>query len=135
VDPAEPGSADLAAALCALAGRRAAALESVSPGGLAAVDAPSSPAMVSDRALIGRLSARGLHLAGLSFDVTGVRVLARGTGRVTVVAQVATSAHRQVRQDGSIAAQIPASAPRVARLVLVAAPGGRGWLVQSVTGG
>jgi len=126
---------DITAAVRDLAVRRTLAFTTTSTAPLAGVDEPGSPAMAADTALVRRLAARGLHLDGLSFTVSTVRVVTRGPGELCVEAAVTTSAHRQVRPDGSLVARVPASPVRVVRLVLVRAPGGGGpqrWLVRRV---
>jgi serine/threonine protein kinase len=132
---ADPSSAELARAVCALARGRAAAFAVPSTVPLATVDEPGSAALASDEALVRRLQGQGLRLSGVSFAVTEVRVVARTSTEATVTASVGTSAHQQVRADGSVAAQVPAQAPRQVRLVLVSRTGPSGWWVRSVEGG
>jgi eukaryotic-like serine/threonine-protein kinase len=132
---ADPSSAELARAVCALARGRAAAFAVPSTVPLATVDEPGSAALTSDEALVRRLQGQGLRLSGVSFAVTEVRVVARTSTEATVTASVGTSAHQQVRADGSVAAQVPAQAPRQVRLVLVSRTGPPGWWVRSVEGG
>ncbi|HET9658675.1 MAG TPA: hypothetical protein VFP72_25225, partial [Kineosporiaceae bacterium] len=123
---AQPGAEDVVQAVCALARGRAEAFRTASTTALAEVDEPGSAAMAADAALVSRLSGQQLRLDGVGFAVTDVRVLARTGDTVTVTASVATSAHRQIRSDGSVATQVPAAPPRGVRLVLVASAGGSG---------
>jgi hypothetical protein len=118
-----------------LARGRAAAFAVPSTAPLASVDEPGSAALASDAELVRRLQGQGLRLRGVSFAVTEVRVVARTPSEATVTASVATSAHQQVRADGSVAAEVPAADPRPVRLVLVSREGVPGWCVRSVEGG
>jgi hypothetical protein len=117
--------------VCALAQARARAFATASPGLLAGVDEPGGTAMAADLGLVRKLQERGLHLREIVFTVTEVRVLARTADTATVTASVATGAHRQVRVDGSVAAQIPAAPARRVRLVLVGRSAGSSWRVRS----
>jgi hypothetical protein len=125
-----------------LADRRAVALEAGSRPLLARVDEPGSAAEREDAALLERLQERGLRLEGLSFvvgpvapatDATVPAPTVPGTDALgttlPVTAQIATSAHRQVRGDGVVVQQVPAGPARTVRLVLVAGP--RGWMIRS----
>lgn len=142
--PAGPASAQVVRAVERLAAARARALRAGTPVALAAVDETGSAAEAADRALLDRLAVAGVRLDGLRFTVTGVRVVdgrgasgdAGATGPaggavVTVEARVATSAHRQVRADGSVVRRVPAGASRRVRLVLVGTSAG--WRVRSVS--
>jgi hypothetical protein len=129
--PALPSAGELARAVCELARGRAAAFATASTVPLALVDEPGSAAMAADAGLVRRLQERGMRLQGVSFAVTGVRLVARATGSMTVAASVATSGHRQVRADGSVVAQIPATAARPVQLVLVRSSAAAGWRVRS----
>ena len=136
---ARPASGQLVRTVERLAAARARALRAGTDSALGAVDEAGSPAQAADRALLDRLAAAGVRLDGLRFTVTGVRVVdgpgagAGGAtgGAVTVEARVATSAHRQVRADGSVQRRVPAGAARRVRLVLVETAAG--WRVRSVT--
>jgi hypothetical protein len=132
--PALPSAGELARVVCELARGRAAAFATASTASLALADEPGSAAMAADAGLVRRLQERGMRLQGVSFAVTGVRLVARATGSMTVAASVATSGHRQVRADGSVVAQIPAAASRPVQLVLVRSSAAAGWRVRSVTG-
>jgi hypothetical protein len=130
-------SADLTSTVQALARRRALAFATTSTAPLREVDEPGSPAMAADAALVGRLAARGLRLDGLRFSVSGARVVERTPAGLSVAVVVTTSAHRQVRPDGTLVARVPGSPARAVRLVLV--PDRRGgplrWLVRRVSQG
>lgn len=118
-------------AVARLARGRADAFGSATPQALSTVDEPGSVAMASDVGLVRRLTARGLRLEDLSFQVSGVRRLRSDGEAVTVAATVVTSAHRQVTmRDGVVRSAVPASPPRRVVLTLVPAPDGRRWLVR-----
>jgi hypothetical protein len=102
-----------------LAAARAAALSSASEGALAQVDAPGSTALAQDVALVRRLHTAGVRLEGLRFTVTRVRLVAATADGVTVEARVATSAHRQVRADGTVERSVAALPARRVQLTLV----------------
>ncbi len=127
---ARPAPTAVVRAVERLAAARAEALGSVSVEGLRSVDETGSPALAADRALVDRLAARGLRLAGLRFTVSRVRVVRAEGPTLTVTARVATSAHRQVGTDGAVVTRVPAGAPRPVRLVLVETADG--WRVRSV---
>ncbi len=129
---AEGSPQGLARTVCALAEGRARAFGAASSDPLTQVDAPGSPALAADSGLVSRLAAGGLHLEGLTFVVREVRLTGSAPGRLTVAAQVSTSAHRQVRADGSVAATVAATPAVAVRLVLVSGPGGSGWRVSTV---
>jgi serine/threonine protein kinase len=131
--PALPSAGELASAVCELARGRAAAFATASTAPLALADEPGSAAMAADTGLVRRLQERGLRLQGVFFAVTQVRLVARASGSVTVAASVATSGHRQVRTDGTVVAQIPATASRPVQLVLVRSSVAAGWRVRSLT--
>jgi hypothetical protein len=134
---ADPAAADLARTVCALATARAEAFRSASAPALARVDEPGSAAMAADAALVARLVKQGLRLDGVAFGISAVRVVARSADTVTLTAAVATSAHRQLRRDGSVAAQVAATPARPVKLVLVTGPATSqpGWLVRSAEAG
>jgi hypothetical protein len=132
VRPGLPSDAELVAVVGRLAAGRAAAFRTASVQRLATVDEPGSPAMAQDAGLVGRLTAAGLRLDGLVFTVADVRVATRGQQALTVTARVTTSAHRQLRRDGTVVAAVPASTSRTVRLVLVPRGGG-GWLIRSAS--
>lgn len=122
----------MVAAVQALGRTRADALAERSLSRLREVDEPRSPAMAADVGLIGRLTARGLRLEGVAFQVSRVRRIDGAGATVTVSAAVATTAHRQVSADGERIA-VPAAPARVVRLTLVRARDSpHGWLVRSV---
>ncbi len=124
---------DVAAAVSTLAAARARALGASSASALAAVDAPGSAALASDTAFVQRLRQAGVTLDGLSFRVADAGVLTTGVsgGRatVTLVAHVSASAYRQLRSDGSVVREVPATPVRTVRLTLVHLPAG--WRVLS----
>jgi serine/threonine protein kinase len=132
--PADPSAAEFARVVCAFAHGRAEAFATASTDPLRGVDEQGSPAMAADAGLVRRLNQRGLRLDGVVFGVTGVRVQARTPDTVTVSASVTTSAHRQVRPDGTVVARVPAAAPRRTALVLVRGADGAGWRVRSTEG-
>ncbi len=115
--PAVP--ADVTAVVRGLAAARAAALSSASESALARVDAPGSAALAQDVALVRRLDTAGVRLEGLRFTVSGVRLVAATAEGVTVEAGVATSAHRQVRADGTVERSVAALPARRVQLTLV----------------
>ena len=118
--------ADPAALVQQLVGSRAEAFGTASTAPLARVDEPGSPAMRADTELVARLRERGLTLAGLSFTVTDARLLpvaGAAPATVTLTATVRTSAHTQLRGDGSVAGTVPAGGARPVRLVLAATAG------------
>jgi hypothetical protein len=110
---------DVTAVVGRLAAARAAALSSASEGSLTRVDAPGSTALAQDVALVRRLHTAGIRLEGLRFTVTGVRLVAATADGVTVEARVATSAHRQVRADGTVERSVAALPARRVQLTLV----------------
>ncbi len=112
-----------------LAARRADALRALDPAALAAVDAPGSPALQADTALLEQVRDGGTRWSGLGFDVAGVVVEAAGPAQMVVVADVVTQAHEVVAEDGS-ATSVPATAPRRSRLTLVRVEGS--WRVEAV---
>ena len=120
---------DVPALVAVLAAGRARALATGSETALAVVDAPGSAAMADDTALVRRLGASGLRLAGLTFAVSDVRVVSADASGTTVEARVAMSAYEQVRGDGSVERRVPAAPPRSVRLTLVATPSG--WRITS----
>ncbi len=133
-DAVGPSDAEVAATVERLAADRAAALGAASTTALAAADEPGSPALAADAALLTRLRQARLRLDGLAFTVTDVRVVdraARPRETLTVSARVATSAHSQVRRDGTVAARVPAAQARAVRLVLVRTAAG--WRVRSAS--
>jgi hypothetical protein len=133
-DAAGPSDAQVTATVERLAAHRAAALGAASTTALAAADEPGSPALAADAALLTRLGQARLRLDGLAFTVTDVRVVDRASRpreTLTVSARVATSAHRQVRRDGTVAARVPAAQARAVRLVLVRTAAG--WRVRSAS--
>ncbi|WP_432493269.1 serine/threonine-protein kinase [Kineococcus gypseus] len=121
--------ADLPAVVRELAARRADALRSADPAALAGVDAPGSPALAADEALLVQLAAAGSRWSGLGFDVLDVAVEVAQPGRAVVVAEVVTQAHEVLGPDGAVSS-VPASAPRASRLTLVRVEGQ--WRVRAV---
>ncbi|NAZ86594.1 hypothetical protein GTR00_10885 [Kineococcus sp. T90] len=120
---------DAAAAVRELAARRAEALRALDPAALAAVDAPASPALSADEALLAQVAGAGSRWSGLGFEVLDVRVEESAAGRLVVLASVVTQAHEVVGADGAVTS-VPASAPRSSRLTLVRV--GEQWRVQAV---
>ena len=110
---------------------RAGALTAGSEAALSVVDAPGSPAMAADTALVRRMRASGVHLSGLAFPVSGVRVLSSGAGGTTVEARVSTSAYQRVRADASVEKQVPAAPARTVQLTLVATAAG--WRIGTAS--
>ena len=130
--PGRPAEA-WTAVLHRLAGGRAAAIEAGSSRALGRVDEPGSPAMAADLALIQRLAQRRVRLAGLRFELSGLRVLRQSETSVTVRVMVAASAHRQLSTQGRGSTLVPAVATQPVRLVLVRSNDqGTGWRVRAV---
>jgi hypothetical protein len=129
------GQASIAAVLNRIAAARAIAFERVSVRLLASADEPGSDAEQMDAELVRRLSEAGLHLEGLSYLITEVRVTNAGPGLLDVTALVTTSEHRQVGAagvaSGKIVRQVAAAGPQRMRLRLVDADR-NGWLVRTV---
>ena len=87
--------------------------------------------MAADTALVRRMRASGVHLSGLAFPVSGVRVLSSGAGGTTVEARVSTSAYQRVRADASVEKQVPAAPARTVQLTLVATAAG--WRIGTAS--
>jgi hypothetical protein len=100
---------------------------------LTEVDEPASPAMAADLAFVQRLTGAGMRLKDLSFTVSHVAVVARGTDDLTVSATVTTSAHRRVRVTGGAEVVVAASPARAVRLTLGRSGDGQPWLVRSIS--
>ena len=122
---------DVPSLVALLAAGRAGALTAGSEAALSVVDAPGSPAMAADTALVRRMRASGVHLSGLAFPVSGVRVLSSGAGGTTVEARVSTSAYQRVRADASVEKQVPAAPARTVQLTLVATAAG--WRIGTAS--
>ncbi|WP_337059584.1 serine/threonine-protein kinase [Kineococcus sp. G2] len=120
---------DAGAVVRELAARRADALRAADAAALLAVDAPGSPALASDTALLEQVVAEGSRWSGLGFDVTAVEVESAGPEQLVVVADVVTQAHEVLGPGGSVTSVAP-SAPRTSRLTLVRVEGH--WRVQAV---
>ncbi len=131
-----PTKAEAQALLRRLSDGRAAALQAGSADGLARVDAPGSPALAADVALLDRLQQRGLRLDGLSFRLADIRVTGRGPRTVTLELTVAASPHQRLPlAGGGPAVQVAGGSLRPVRVVLVrVAPGAQGWRVREVSG-
>jgi hypothetical protein len=106
---------------------RAAALAAVDSRALTGVDAPGSPALDADLALVRTLG--GAHLEGVQVEVTATPSAAPGTGSAAVVVTSATSAYARVEEDGSRTA-VPASPART--VVLDLRRTSDGWRVWDV---
>lgn len=115
------------AAVPALAWLRARGLTIGSRELLERVNAPDGPALADDLGRLDALRAAGTVLDGLTFDVRRVELVRREGPVAVVEAAVATSAHRQVDEDGSVVREMPAGDERVSRLVLRLGPSG--WQV------
>lgn len=125
---ASAGAADdLGAVAVGLTRARAAALAAVDARALTSVDAPGSPALVADLALVRTLG--GAHLEGVQVEVTATPSAAPGTGSAAVVVTSATSAYARVEEDGSRTA-VPASPART--VVLDLRRTSEGWRVWDV---
>ncbi|MCI3920640.1 protein kinase [Paenibacillus sp. TRM 82003] len=120
---------DAGAVVRELAARRADALRAVDAAALLGVDAPGSPALASDTALLEQVAAEGSRWSGLGFDVTAVAVESAGPEQLVVVADVVTQAHEVLGPGGAVTSVAP-SAPRTSRLTLVRVEGQ--WRVQAV---
>lgn len=107
--------------------------------GLAAVDAPASPAWAADRGLLewlqhGVLAQRGggLHPAGLSYPVEAVAAAHRSERGVTINVEIGATAYRLLNPTGSVVAVEMAQPPHWVRLVL--SQTAAGWRVERVAG-
>ncbi|HYJ75748.1 MAG TPA: protein kinase [Kineosporiaceae bacterium] len=127
--PRATGLEDARTLVSRLATARARALGALSEPALADVDAPGSPALTVDTAFIARLRHAGLRLRGLGFEVTGAAVGETAGDTATVRATVVTSAHEQVRGDGSVVRSVPRGMSRTVRLTLVRT--GSGWRISA----
>lgn len=128
---AEQAGTDPVAAVSAISELRAIALASGSQELLHSVDAPDSPALQADRALLAALAERDELLQGLSFKVADPRVLSVGTSGADVQVVVSTSAHTVVRaSDGTVLREVPAGAGR-AVVIRLSRIDDR-WLVSSI---
>jgi hypothetical protein len=135
-DPQSPGAGtavggldDTRGVVSALAAARARALGTLSEPALAAVDAPGSAALVADTKFIGTLRQAGVRLSGLGFEVGDAHVLQVDGDTAVVQARVATSAHDQIRADGTLLRRVPPGSPRTVRLTLVRTPAG--WRIAA----
>jgi hypothetical protein len=125
-------TADARALMGALAQRRAAAMNSGTVADLSEVDAPGSPALSSDAALLGQLSSAGQRYEGVSLTVRSARLVRRNAATATVRAAVDTSAYRLVAASGR-SEERPAAKGEELSFDLVWAQ--NGWRVSRVTGG
>ncbi|MDP9828201.1 serine/threonine-protein kinase [Kineosporia succinea] len=109
--PAEALGPELTEALERIGQVRSQAFARVSEGDLSRADEAGSPAHRSDEALLKRLKANGYRLEKVRYRIGRVEVV-RIRGRTAVVrAEVSTSGHQQVRNDGATAEDVPASGP------------------------
>lgn len=126
-----PAAPDPAAAVAPLSELRARAFASGDTEPLVIANAAGSPALAADLSLLADLTAQGLVLDGLSFDVSRAEVIDSADGQARVAVVVATGAHRQVRtSDGTVVADVPASEPVAAVLRLAVVDGA--WRVAEV---
>lgn len=122
-----------------LAERRARAFFTRNGAALESVNVPGSAAMEADLDRVRTLEDEGLRLADLSFIVERVREVvpdqdvrpSAARRQIQLEVQVVTSAHRQVRDDGSVAAEVPRGPTRTSVLTL-ARQDGR-WRIVAVT--
>lgn len=122
---------DPAAAVPDLAALRATAFAEMDGAALARADAAGSPALAQDQALLSDLSARGVRLEGLAFDVVSASAgPVADDGSVPVAVQVRTGPHRVVDDSGAVRQQVPASEPVGATLLLERTDGT--WRVREV---
>ena len=135
--PGTPSLAEVTVALRKIGAARAAAFSTASVAQLATADAPGSPAMADDAALVARLAARGWRLDAVRFTVTDAHLVSASADRVQVSVRVTTSAHRRLRGDGVLVGVVPMDGPTAVTLALVraVAPDSRsasGWRVYEV---
>ncbi|MDM7853637.1 serine/threonine-protein kinase [Cellulomonas alba] len=130
-DPArdDPARDDPATVAVRLTQARAAALAAVDARALTSVDAPGSPALAADLALVRALGTA--HLDGVRVQVSARPSVAPGPAWAAVVVTSATSAYGRVESDGS-RTQVPAGPPRTVVLDLRRTPDG--WRVWDVRG-
>lgn len=101
---------------------------------LLSASAQGSPALAADLQLLADLTAAGLVLDGLSFDVAAPEVLQAAADEARVRVVVTTGAHRRLRPaDGVVVAQVPESEPVASELALRVVDGA--WRVQEVLTG
>ncbi|GAB2676368.1 protein kinase domain-containing protein [Thalassiella azotivora] len=130
--------ADPAGAVQVLADLRALALSTGSDVPLRAANEPGAPAAEQDAALLAGLTADGLVLQDLVFEVRRAEVVepvgaeqSPDEGAVAVVtADVVTGPHRQVRADGAVVQEVAEGTVVTSRLTLVRLDGR--WVVRSV---
>ncbi len=116
----------------ALAQRRAAAMNSGMVADLSEVDAPGSPALSSDAALLWQLSSAGRRYEGVSLTVRSARLVRRDAATATVRAAVDTSAYRLVAASGRSEERAAAKGEELSFELVWAQ---NGWRVSRVTGG
>ncbi len=115
----DPGLADPALVVAALADERARALEAADVSLLETVDAGGSAAHAADAEAITALTSAGASVDDLAFEVVSAEAVEvdEGAGTARVEASVTTSAHRQRLADGTLV-DVPASIPVTSVLVL-----------------
>jgi hypothetical protein len=121
---------DWPALLTELDTRRSAAFASGDPRRLDGVDAPGSPALRRDRALLSRLGAEGLTAGGVRLRASSVR-LTRGAGaraELTVVDSLLP--YWLVAKDGTVTTARPGRGPQ--RWSVTLARVSAGWRVFDV---
>jgi hypothetical protein len=98
-DPGAP-QRDPHALMVALATLRAEVMVSGSVPGLARLDAPGSPALAQDTAVLRELAESGRSWQGVALQVTSARTVSHSAGRATLDADVGTAAYRVVDAAG-----------------------------------
>jgi hypothetical protein len=132
---AAPGGAALQAVLMSVARARADVLAApTDPGAVSrwrTSVAPGSPAERADRSDLAELVELGLAYRGVRLDVAAARVVSAASDRVVVDVQVTTSGYDVVDARGTVRSVVPTSGPRAARLQLVPAAFGAGWVLAA----
>lgn len=112
------------AVLAGLDRRRAAAFAAQDPAALAAVDAPSSAALRTDRQTASELRRRGASPRGLRWDIVDLAVDSAGPPGVVLRVTDRMPAHELIGANGAVLASRPARADRAWRVTLLPGPGG-----------
>ncbi|MER7070818.1 protein kinase [Terrabacter sp. NPDC000476] len=113
-----------------LSDRRATALASRDPAGLAAVDATGSPSEAADRALVSELVRSGLRWQRLRLQVAEATYVGGSSTRAVLRARVDWTAYVVLGSDGSVTTR-PADAGE--RLDFTVVRGAQGWRLRSVS--
>jgi serine/threonine protein kinase len=105
--------------LVALDARRASAFAAARPGRLGPVDAAGSPAMRRDRASLGDLAARGLHVERLRWRPQSLRVASTSMQRVVLTVVDVLMPYELHNARGSLVATRPGRGATTWRVTLV----------------